>query len=370
MLCSGRQWEITSLLRPLCCETASISIATYPSLKIITLLQPPSSKTGLCGEQFGSTSDLHIIPNLCFRVVHGPWWIHLVRGERRGGGGRCRQCSSRALVHSAVDSGLLCDLLLSTVQWIQVCFVTWVVHGSVDSGLLCDLSCPRFSGFRSALWLAIVHSSVDSGLLCDLELSKIQWIQVSWDLVLSWIQRIQVCFVTWYCIASVLPCTNSLLGVMILASPNGYKNNVYANCKKYIVSWNFILCLLIFKITCCLRVYNYTYFSGLLSKQRTPLIRQRFLFAFFTSLFFASAAERVPISQLPGSCLQGPRDAPLRQAPQPPCHHGQRISVLYHRCHLLWERRIKGFDRVGKWWGCFCGCQNILSELLGRVYEW
>ena len=60
------------------------------------------------------------------------------------------------------------------------------------------------------LRFGIVLNSVDSGLLCDL-----------------------VDFVT---IASVLPCTNSLLGVMILASPNGYKNNVFANCKKYIVS--------------------------------------------------------------------------------------------------------------------------------------
>ena len=38
------------------------------------------------------------------------------------------------------------------------------------------------------------------------------------------------------CVASVLLCMNSLLGVMILASPDGYKNNVFANCKKYKVS--------------------------------------------------------------------------------------------------------------------------------------
>ena len=33
-------------------------------------------------------------------------------------------CFVTRVVHSSVDSGLLCDLLLSTVQWIQVCFVT------------------------------------------------------------------------------------------------------------------------------------------------------------------------------------------------------------------------------------------------------
>lgn len=86
-----------------------------------------------------------------------------------------------------------------------------------------------------------------------------------------------------------------------------------------------------------------------------------------------SAVERVPSPELFGSHLQRPWNTALHQTPQPPCHQGQRISVLHHHCHILWECRVKDvFD-------FFC-CANdlnhasailtLLTEHLGWVYVW